>query len=423
MRRSLHLAAAILASTFLSAQTFFYIDGIAVQPASPTTADNVSIDLIGNLSSSGAYIVSASAQVVGSIVTISITAADNGGLAVLVPHTETVAVGQLPAGVYTILFNSQNVADFAPSPQHQFTVVGSGSPCDLVDIVSVQWQAFTDTAIVIHVQNNNPDVLFDYPNFILFDANGDTLAKETVNFFGIAGESWHMLRVQDDAMIPNAPFNGTLELWTFFTDVLSCTWSLPIDLCPPAPCATLIPMIQNFGGALTIGTYSWSISDDGGEAASGIFEMTAQLQFDSDTICIPPGNYGMVVIPNDPPTGGNPVFNVSTEGWISGPSQPVTWALPVVMPFTFYEHCIDGTNAVVEIPTAATLNVLVQDGALLIRRSDARALGAVKLYDALGKVLFTSTATSNTLTIPVGGITTGIVLVQVGDHMQRVVLP
>jgi len=129
-----------------------------------------------------------------------------------------------------------------------------------------------------------------------------------------------------------------------------------------------------------------------------------------------------VVIPNDPPTGGNPVFNVSTEGWISGPSQPVAWALPVVMPFTFYEHCIDGTNAVAET-AAITASVLVQDGSLLICRSDARPLGPVKMYDTLGKVLFNSTTTSNTLHIPVGGITTGLVLVQVGDHVQRVLVP
>ena len=111
MNRTLLLLAAFAITAIVRAQTYFYINEIAVNPQPATEADNISIDLIGGLSSTGASVLSASADVVGSIVTISITAIDVGGLAVIVPHTETLQLNQLPAGTYTIAINGVNVAE------------------------------------------------------------------------------------------------------------------------------------------------------------------------------------------------------------------------------------------------------------------------------------------------------------------------
>ncbi|MBK9758734.1 MAG: hypothetical protein IPO90_01875 [Flavobacteriales bacterium] len=54
MTKQLLLCAALACSTLASAQTYFYIDEIAVVPQQPTTFDNISINLIGGLSSTGA---------------------------------------------------------------------------------------------------------------------------------------------------------------------------------------------------------------------------------------------------------------------------------------------------------------------------------------------------------------------------------
>jgi hypothetical protein len=58
------------------------------------------------------------------------------------------------------------------------------NPCDLIGITDVRYDAFSDTAILVQVVNNSPEI-FSYPGFILFDTEGDTLAREQVNFFGI----------------------------------------------------------------------------------------------------------------------------------------------------------------------------------------------------------------------------------------------
>ena len=82
----------------LCAQTYYYITGIDVSPASPTDQDAITLTLHGDLSSSGAYIVSSSAQVFGGVLQIDVTADDPGGLAILVPHADfRFVIRHLPA--------------------------------------------------------------------------------------------------------------------------------------------------------------------------------------------------------------------------------------------------------------------------------------------------------------------------------------
>lgn len=402
-----------------SAQTYFYIDQIVVVPSSPTSQDAVSIDLVGGLSSTGAYVVNASAAIAGNTVTIAIAAADPGGLTVIVPHTETIPLGTLSAGSYSIVIDGQGVADFAPTPEHQFTVSGSGNSCDLLTIASVQWQAFADTAIVVHVLNGGSDI-FDYPNFILFNANGDTLAKETVNFFGIAQESWHFLRIMPGAMIPSAPFFGTLELWRNFTTELACSWSSTFDLCPPPPCSTLMPTIQNFGGALAIGTYGWTIYDDVGQVITeGTLVMTATEQYDTDTVCLVPGHYSMSCVPFDPPTGGQPYFGVMTDGWISGPNAPVPFDVPFLLEFDFLAPCSDGANAIDAIEPDQDVVITQQGSSIHIRNSSGQILGPITVFDAQGRLLDQRSFTSSTGSIFLGERPTGIMVLRMTNAVYR----
>jgi hypothetical protein len=423
MIKQLLFCFSVACATFTNAQTYFYIDQIAVLPQQPTNTDNVTINLIGGLSSSGAYIVGTSAQVTGSIVTINVVAADPGGLAVIVPHTEPITIGQLTAGTYTIAFNAQNVGDFAPAPQHTFVVSGSGSACDSLDVVSIQWHAFADTTLVVHVMNNNGSEIFDYPNFILFNANHDTLAMETAISFALVGESWHTMRINPDITFPTGPFTGTLELWTLFTTELACTWTIPVDLCPPPPCATLYPAIQNLGGGIPIGTYDWTIYDsDFVAAGNGQFTLTNGQEYDTDTLCLPPGSYAMEVSPNDPPTGGAPVFNVSVEGFISGPSQAVSWSLPVPMPFDFYLRCTDSGNGIATTSARSGISAVQQGSALFVQRSDGSPLGNVELFDVQGRSCFYTSIQVNSTLIPVSELGYGIFIVHAGRDIERVMV-
>jgi hypothetical protein len=75
------------------------------------------------------------------------------------------------------------------------------------------------------VVSNYSSYLFDYPGFILYNSSMDTVAFETVNYFGIGLDQTHTL----DIIHPfSLPFDGILELYTLFYDTLWCTFEVTI---------------------------------------------------------------------------------------------------------------------------------------------------------------------------------------------------
>ncbi|HPE54860.1 MAG TPA: T9SS type A sorting domain-containing protein [Bacteroidales bacterium] len=83
----------------------------------------------------------------------------------------------------------------------------------------------TENSMIITAENQS-SVLFDYPGFVILDANEDTIASETVNYFGIGwGPQQHTLSIYN---APELPFSGTLKLYTWFYESLSCTFDIII---------------------------------------------------------------------------------------------------------------------------------------------------------------------------------------------------
>ncbi len=400
----------------LSAQTNFYIGQIAVLPAAPTTSDNVSIQLIGDLSDTGASISTSEADVVGNTVMITLVAGSTGGLAVLVPHTEVIELGMLPAGVYTIDLSSSSVGtwDMAPVEQHSFTVSG-GEPCADLELVSVQWQAFGDTALMVHVLNNSTSI-FPYPNFILFDAQGDTLAKETVNLFGIGNEGWHLMRIKNGVTMPEDAFSGRLELWMDFTEELACSWTQEFSLCPIEQCSELEIHLSNTLSNPVIGTYNWMLFDHLGGMQNGQFALSAQEQNVSATLCLPPGEYYLNVYPNDPGSTAAPLYYASTAGGQLSDSRMATASLPVELPITFYGPCTSGTQSVNDVNAPSLLVRNTSEG-LLVESRDGTPLGAVSVWDMQGRLLFSGQG-SDHLCVPLPS--PGVYLLRAGEWGAKV---
>ncbi len=419
--RPILLLSFLLLSYLVPGQTYFYIEEIAVVPEDPSTSDNVSIQLIGNFSDSGGHIVQAEASVSNGMVMITLVANSNGGLTVLVPHTETIQLGQLPAGTYTVDLSAESsgvMMMVSPDP-FTFTVTG-GDPCDHLQLMSMQWEAFGDTMLLVHVLNPMSEP-FDYPNFILLDAGGDTLGMETVDLFAIATESWHRLTIADGVIMPEGPFDGRLELWTGFTSELSCVWEQSFELCPPEPCFELAPTLINMGGALTIGTFDWYLWDsDGGEVAGGEFELTDTGQMASADLCLPPGEYSFVVASTSPSFSGQPMFHVTAPGGQSTPMIPVVTSLPMDLLFEFYGPCSSGTNSIGYFDPAPTLiTTSPVPGGMVVHHRNGQHLGKVSLYDMQGRLVLETTSNTDQLYIQVDR--PGVYLLRAGDHILRFV--
>ena len=101
----------------------------------------------------------------------------------------------------------------------------SNNYCDSIIIHSCQPNA-TGEQIDVIVSNYSENIM-SYPGFVILSENGDTIALEEVNYFGIGFNQLHILNVINP---PNLPMNITLELHTLFYDSLECSWNLTLGL-------------------------------------------------------------------------------------------------------------------------------------------------------------------------------------------------
>ena len=107
--------------------------------------------------------------------------------------------------------------------------------CDSIILDSLQFDANMINFITIQATNLNTNDLVPYPGFILFNNNGDTIAKENVNYFGIGNfPQTHGMEIINSPI--SLPMNGYIELHSNFYDSLRCTFQITLN----DPLATLI---------------------------------------------------------------------------------------------------------------------------------------------------------------------------------------
>jgi len=406
------------------AQTYFYIDAITVQPGTPTELDPVVVRLSGALAGTGVTVNNVDAVVNGSTVNISIDVSDNGGATVIVPHSETIELGTLEAGTYTIVLDGAFVGDFAPEEEHQF-VVGSGGVCADLELGPIYWHALADTALVLTVQNPTSE-LFPYPNFILFNEVGDPLAVSEVELFGLPAEtSVHILRLVDGVTPPVGAFTGRLLLLTGFGAEQACNWERLIELCPPPPCVPVQPFIRNESGLPAFGTFNWGILQNGQIVASGTFEITAAQQFDADSVCIAPGSYTMFCGYDGGPSQGTLDFGLWAGPGQETPTRVVSNLLPSSIDIRLYRSCID---PLLTAPDHEHSPVQVMaTGDRLVVRSLTDPVGMVTVRDVQGRLLSLSRAGAMERTMDMTPFPQGIYIVEVtlvsgNRHVQRVLI-
>lgn len=98
--------------------------------------------------------------------------------------------------------------------------------CDSILITNFDYTPDSLNRISLFAANANMD-LISYPGFVVLNHLGDTMAKETVNYFGIGFfPQQHFLEVYQP--ITNS-FAGTIELHSWFYDSLRCVFPFTLD--------------------------------------------------------------------------------------------------------------------------------------------------------------------------------------------------
>ena len=301
-------------------------------------------------------------------------------------------------------------------------LVKAQTVCDSLDFVSIKYSPFTDTVIYVHVENNNQSEIFGYPGFVILDANDDTVAVETANYFGIGEESVHPLNVQPGMHDPQDNFEGTLQLYSGFYDTFECEWDLNQSLCSNEPCDSVILGFQNWGGALVIGNFHWRVDDEGGMLVdSGSFSMEAQDQYWFYGICIEPGTYSYSLTALTPPSGGGPTLTVSSSSSFASPAMfgPLDWFNNpgAEIEFPFFEFCVQNPNSIERPVSKIELQVL-RNGSEVVLQSD-ESIKSLSIYGMDGRLIESFTLNSNRFQFPFG-LSKGVYLVRV-ETQQRLV--
>ncbi|HYV90334.1 MAG TPA: hypothetical protein VE978_01060 [Chitinophagales bacterium] len=97
--------------------------------------------------------------------------------------------------------------------------------CDSLVINCCDFDTAGPNTLTIYVSNPS-SVLFDYPGFALLGSNLDTIAKETVNYFGIG--TYPQAHTMDIVAPLTLPFAGYLDLYVLFYDTLACRFAFTI---------------------------------------------------------------------------------------------------------------------------------------------------------------------------------------------------
>lgn len=304
--------------------------------------------------------------------------------------------------------------------------------CDSVAIHTLEYHPYTDTALIVVAQSMAQQFFFSYPQFSLVNAETDTLARESVNFFGLGwAPQTHHVPLLPGMALPASPFEGELVLDYMSMTNGRCVFPFTGSLCPDTVCIPMGVYLYSFGTSELVTTsFTWSVTNAaGGVVGSGTLAIDADdQQQDHAPLCLPPGHYEVHVAQNGD-VGEQYLVGV-TQGenafTVTGPSMELLAGGQITLPFSYYAPCIAGTNAVPEVSWAAVFLALDGDR-LRLTHADGASVGKVEVCDAQGRRVATDNIPSPSGTIALDGLRSGLYLVRpIGTTTwatQRFILP
>ena len=295
--------------------------------------------------------------------------------------------------------------------------------CDSLDI-KVSYHPFYDSLVEVRVWNSSQSFV-DYPGFILYDTNNDTVAKETVDLFALTQAAVHTLNIYP-GMPSSQSFSGRLELYGGFYDTLYCSYSQYFNLCP-GTCKQALIYLGNMGGALFTGTVNYELKYAGTPQVikSGILDITSSSQYDADTLCLLPGNYELHYSQINLTPGGQKYYGVNQDSaTLFAPSWIHNGTADTVFTFSFYGNC-PIPNAVHETRRAGFPGKLfAYQGELTVISSNDEAIESLSIFGLDGRRVYRAAMRNQVERISLRHLSEGIYIVRMdtkkGSYSQRV---
>lgn len=294
--------------------------------------------------------------------------------------------------------------------------------CDSLDL-EISYNAFYDSLIEVKVTNNGA-TYFNYPGFIIYDANHDTVAKEKQSLFGISTASVHNLTIYP-GMVTNPSFNGTLDLYTYNYDSLTCSYPMNFQLCPDT-CKEVIVSLANMGGAIFTGTVQFAIKNSSAQTIrSGMFTI-GNDQYDADTFCMYPGDYTLELSQSNLTPGGGKYYSI-VQGNMS--VFPFWWAYnettDTTFPFSFYKKCPLISDVKTVAQATEGFSTRLAQGLLHVSLSNTSDNASIAIYTVDGRMITKAKIQNGKYQLNTDNIASGIYIIKVlqeGKQYTRKVL-
>lgn len=161
-------------------QTYFYASAITIDPVIPTVNDNITVNVFGDLSNPSSYVQNKSFAVNGFEIDVVMDCATGIGIGVLVPHTESLPIGMLPAGNYHINISGTALGDFIiDTTDYYFTVSGATGVAESFQPASPSYKLFVDADSGLIQVTQKGDAGMDLIQIL--DMKGQVIMEESLN--------------------------------------------------------------------------------------------------------------------------------------------------------------------------------------------------------------------------------------------------
>ncbi len=295
--------------------------------------------------------------------------------------------------------------------------------CDSLE-VHVRYHPFYDSLIEVKVVNHG-NRFFNYPGFVLYGPANDTVAKETLNLFGIASSSSHILH-RYPTFTGGHSFSGRLDLYTYGFDSLTCSFPSVFDLCPDT-CSRVVVYLGNMGGAWVTGSVHYTVKDAWQQSVhSGMLSM-GTAQHDEDTLCLLPGLYTIEYARNTLSAGGAKYYCITQDSLtVAAPSWLYQGTNDTTAAFSFYKNCM-GINPVQDPAASTNWRAVLMGNTLRIGTAADQCLDGVAIFSVDGRCIYRDSGRRTNYQIDAGNFPPGLYLIQSGHfgHLQtyKLIIP
>lgn len=158
-----------------------------------------------------------------------IIAGQEGGVDIFSLYNQTGYPGGkliAPSGEIEADFTYTDIINLTESLSPYIIVDNSFTNCDFIDLISIELHDEVNNALLLNVFSDTPDQL-SYPSFYLLNADGDTLAYESVNYYGLFGQSSHTLEIVSNPA--EWPDDLLLVLFSGYENNIECIFNITLD--------------------------------------------------------------------------------------------------------------------------------------------------------------------------------------------------